>query len=224
MYNAVVSCSNCHEPPSAKLRAHRNALLRVNCHMPPKTTWSPTCGVITACACHGPICHFRSPRRTPARNAMPGGRPNGPPRQWPVGIPYGRQTTAQYGIGSPERAESVTAFRDQSLGGSQIIVGSSSTRLVRADSDLRATILRLRWRERTFPLRPCCGSWCFHRLAATRMKSPALLVVRVATSTGNGRRLATVLASRNIVNWSFTGLPPRQCGTPGRAPLWPRPE
>jgi len=101
MYHAGVTCSDCHDPHSAKLRADGSALCGqchlpakfdvtehyhhepgsagaqcVNCHMPTKTYM-----VINARRDHSirvPICQLRWARRTRARNAMPTAPMSGP--------------------------------------------------------------------------------------------------------------------------------------------------
>jgi predicted CXXCH cytochrome family protein len=111
MYRAGVTCSDCHDPHSAKLRADGNALCAqchlpakfdaaehhhhptgssgahcVSCHMP---TWSSMRGAITAFGSRARICRWRSRRPTLVPNATAGSRPNGPPRRWRAGIRAG---------------------------------------------------------------------------------------------------------------------------------------
>ena len=102
MFAAGVTCSDCHEPHSAKLRAagrrrlpamprarqvcgrahhrHEGATRRsparpATCR--PAPTWWSIAGTITASASRGPICRPSSARPTPATTAMPTSRRNG---------------------------------------------------------------------------------------------------------------------------------------------------
>ena len=103
MFAAGVTCSDCHEPHSAKLRAagrrrlpamprtrevrgrRASATTRASIRRRPASpatcrrapTWWSTRGTITASAFRGPICRRSSARPTPATTATPTSRRNG---------------------------------------------------------------------------------------------------------------------------------------------------
>jgi predicted CXXCH cytochrome family protein len=103
MHRAGVTCADCHDPHTQKLRAQGNAVCAqchlaskydskahhfhpagtngaqcANCHMPATTYMVVIRGAITACVFRAPTCRCSSARRTPATNATGRAQRNGP--------------------------------------------------------------------------------------------------------------------------------------------------